>query len=168
MPAIPGRHVQPPRLPEDLGELLTGLPDGRRIDERQNLLDAIDDETIEQALIAAQERLQGDVTVDVGRLPAEILERALELHVLRADGWRQQAAQTVTLALFLGKCRRLVQRRVQQHVLASETIVAACDRPARPASLDSHNRHAHSLSHVHSGMPARPESIGAACRGAPF
>src|SRR5690606_36258347 len=96
-PAVLRRDVEPASLPEDVRELEGGLADRRRVDERQHLVDVIDQHAIEEALVPARERLQEDVALDIARLAPQVDEHALDLDLLAADGRREEAVQLVAL-----------------------------------------------------------------------
>jgi hypothetical protein len=45
---VVGRDPQPARLAQDVAELLAGSPDRRRVDDRQELLEVLDEEPVEE------------------------------------------------------------------------------------------------------------------------
>ena len=112
-----GRDPDAARAPEDVAELLAGEADGRRVDDRQELLEVLDEEPVEERLVAILERGQADVPLEVVGLAADVLELEPDLLVDRRHAWRQQAVQAEGVALAVGECRALVQQRISDQIV---------------------------------------------------
>ena len=108
--------------------------DRRRVDDRQHLLDVVEQQPIEQHLVGVLEGAQVDVPLEVvvcsgrpgscGRLLVQVL-----------DPGRQQPVQTQSVPFVLGERRALVRQRIVQHP-DPETLIDAHDLsrsfPVRP------------------------------------
>ena len=57
-----------------MAELLAGKTDGRRVDDREEFLEVVDEESIEERLVAILERGQSDVPLEVIGFAANVLE----------------------------------------------------------------------------------------------
>ena len=91
-----GRDPDPARPPEDVAELLAGTPDRRRVDDRQELLEVVGQDPVEERLVAVLQRRQPDVALEVVRLATDVLELERDLLLDRRDPGRQEAAQART------------------------------------------------------------------------
>jgi hypothetical protein len=81
------------RAAEDVAELLAGPPNRRCVDDRQELLEVLGEDAVEEGRIAVLEGGEADVALEVVGLAAEVLELEEELVVNRQDPVRQQATQ---------------------------------------------------------------------------
>ena len=99
---------------EDQAVFLAGKPDRRRVDDRLDLVDIVDDDAEEQCLVAVMQRIQRDVFFEIGRQRAQIGEHALHLGLHRQHAGRQQAAQSERLALRLREGGALVEQGIAQ------------------------------------------------------
>ena len=54
-------------------------PDGRRVDDRHELLEVLDEDPVEEGLVAVLERRQADVALEVVALAADVLELQADL-----------------------------------------------------------------------------------------
>ena len=111
---VPGRDVEPARRLEDAAELLAGLAHRRRVDQRQQLGQVVEQGALEQQLAALAQGHQPAVAVQVTGLPLEVVDHARDLALGRLDCRRQQPAQAQRVALGLGKRRAAVGRCVAQ------------------------------------------------------
>ena len=100
------------RLAPDLAEPLASFADGRRIDERQKLLDMFHEHRIEQRLVRIFEIAQKGVFLEIAGDGAQRFYAAVELLVEGADMGRQQPVQAQRVAFGLGEGRALVEHRV--------------------------------------------------------
>jgi len=74
-PEVPHGDVDPPRLAIDVTVALARLADRRGVDDRHHLLDVVEEQAVEQRLVAVLQRAQVGVAVDVVTGPAVILVR---------------------------------------------------------------------------------------------
>ena len=77
--AVVRRDPDAARPPDDVAELLARPPDRRRVDDRQELLEVLGEEPVEQRRVAILERGQPDVLLERVVLAAEVLELELDL-----------------------------------------------------------------------------------------
>ena len=84
------------RPPDDVAELLAGAPDGRRVDDRQELGQVLGEQPVEQRRIPVLERGQTDVALERVVLAPEVLELELDLLLDRQHPVRQQPSQIGT------------------------------------------------------------------------
>ena len=113
--AVVGADEQAARPLEDVAELLAGEADGRRVDERHDLVGMLGDDAEEQRLVAVVQRVQVDELLERARQAAQVREAALHLLVLGMHVRRQQPAQAEPGALLLRERGALVEQRVAQH-----------------------------------------------------
>ena len=78
-----GRHIHPTGPPEDLAPVLAGLGNGWCVDDGDDVLEVLDDEPVEQRLVAVLEGRQVDVLLDVGVFEVELFADAHQLLVHR-------------------------------------------------------------------------------------
>ncbi len=122
LPAVFRRHEHPVRPPEDVPELLARLPHRRRVDDRHHLLEVVEQDPVEQGLVAVLQAREDDVLAEVGVLAVEIVEHAQLLLPLRADARRQEPAQRQGVAFGQRERRALVQMRVTDQVHAGAGV----------------------------------------------
>ena len=115
--------------PGDVTELQAGLAHRGRVDNGDHLVEVLDQQPVEQHLVAVQEALQEDELLHVVGLAPEVLERSLHLVLERRHARAQQSREFQRQALLLGERRRLVEHRVAQQLLATEV-----DLPGTPRS----------------------------------
>ena len=89
--------------PDDVAEFLDGTADRRRVDDRQELLEVLGEEPVEEGRVAVLERGHPDVALEGVVLVVEVLELELDLLVDRQDAVREQAAQPERVALLLAE-----------------------------------------------------------------
>ena len=71
---VVGRDPRPRGAPQDVAELLAGPADGRRVDDRHELLEVLEEHAVEERLVAVLQRGQADVALEVVALAADVLE----------------------------------------------------------------------------------------------
>ena len=98
---VVGRDPDAARTPEDVAELLARETDGRRVDDRQELLEVLDEDPVEQGLVAVLERGQADVALEVVGLAPDVLELERDLLLDRRHTRRQQTVQAEGVALLV-------------------------------------------------------------------
>ncbi len=118
------------RTPDDVAELLAGKADGRRVDDRQELLEVLDEEPVEQGLVAVLEGGQPDVPLEVVGLAPDVLELQGDLLVDRRHARRQQTVQAEGVALAGREGRALVEERMRHQL-----VPAAVERETRRNSV---------------------------------
>ena len=79
--------------------ILAGSPDGRGVDDGQELLEVLGQEAVEDGRVAVLEGGQADVHLERVVLAAQVLELELDLLVDGQDPVREQAAQVERVAL---------------------------------------------------------------------
>src|SRR6185436_2868562 len=113
--AVLGRDPEAACAPEDVAVLLAGVADRGRVDDRQELLDVVEQHPIEEVLVAVLERREADVLLERLALARDIVADAplLLLHAARCVG--QQAFEAERLALLARERASLgVERMVQK------------------------------------------------------
>ena len=80
-------------------ELLTGKTDGRCVDDRQEFFEVLDEEPVEQRLVAVLESGQSDVPLEVIGLAPDVLQFEGDLLVDRRHTRWQQTVQAKGVAL---------------------------------------------------------------------
>ena len=108
------RDEQPARLPVDPAELLAGLADDGRVDQRHHLGDVLIHQAVEEDLVAVLEVAQVDVLLQFRPLLAEVGVAAFELLLDRPDVRRQEPVEPEAVALLLGEGAALVEHRAVQ------------------------------------------------------
>ena len=74
-------------------------PDRRRVDDRQELLEVVGEQPVEERRVAVLERGEADVLLERVGLDPQVLELELDLLLDRQDAGREEAAQPERLAL---------------------------------------------------------------------
>ena len=98
-------------------KLLADVADGRRVDQRRELLDVVDEEAVVQRLVAVVEVLQHQVLLHVRhRRVAHLQQEAPRLVVDVLDHRRDQTAHVEAVALGVVERHALVPQRVVQDV----------------------------------------------------
>ena len=114
-----------------MAELLTSTADGGRVDDRHELLDVLDEQPIEERLVAVLERREPDVLLEVVLpLPPQMLELEGHLLVDRENPRRQEPAQTEPVAFVVVEGEILVEDRVREEVYAARLLV--------PVAVETH------------------------------
>jgi hypothetical protein len=113
--------VEPLRPAVDAAVLLAGLPDGGRVDDGEQLLDVVDEELVEEPLVALLQVHHGDVAVQRPLVLPQVVHELLLLQLLRRQRGRQQAPQVVRVALRLREGQALVVAGVAQQGVAAGT-----------------------------------------------
>ena len=127
------RDPRPARAPDDVAELLARPPDGRRVDDRQELLEVLAEESIEQGRVAVLERGQADVLLERVVLDPQVLELELDLLVDGQDAVGEQAAQPERVALV----DREGELLGQQPRARAGPVRRGAMRAGRPAAMSS-------------------------------
>ena len=95
--------------PDDVAELLARPAHGRRVDDRQELIEVFGQQPVEQRRVAVLERRQPDVLLERVVLDPDVLELEVDLLVDRQHAVRQQPAKPERVAL--GRRERQVLRQ---------------------------------------------------------
>ena len=109
---VVGRDPDAARTPQDVAELLAGAADGRRVDDRQELLEVLGQDAVEERLVAVLQGRQADVALEVVRLAADVLELEGDLLLDGRDARRHEPAQAERVALVVGEGGALVEQRL--------------------------------------------------------
>ncbi len=133
-----------------MAELLAGTTDRRRVDDRHELLDVLDEQPIEERFVAVLERREPDVLLEVVfALATQMLEFEGHLLVDRENPRRQEPAQTEPVALVVVEGEILVQNRIREDVNAAGLLA--------PLAIETHEL---SLPVV----PRSPSPVRSSCR----
>src|SRR5208337_3445262 len=118
--AILVRQAQkkPARLPEQPAELLAAEADCRRVHDRQQLLEILNEQGEEQRFVAVLQITQERIALEVGLEAAQNLQAARRLLLERSDARRQKAMQVEGVTLRLGKRCPLVEQWVGQQLMS--------------------------------------------------
>jgi hypothetical protein len=117
--AIGGADEDSPRALEDVRVALAGEADRRRVDDRRHLVRMLDQQPVEERLVAVVQRAEVDVLLEIARLAAEILEHARELLLLGGDVRRKKAAQLQPIALLFRERGAFVEEGILQQWMPS-------------------------------------------------
>jgi hypothetical protein len=90
------------------------------VDDRDHLVEVVDQQPVEQRLVAVEQALQVDVALEIVGLALVGPEAAFHLHVDGRDAGTQQAVQLQAEAFLLGERRRLVEQRVVEELLPAQ------------------------------------------------
>ena len=107
----------PTRTPDDVTELLAGKTDGRRVDDREEFLEVLDEEPVEQGLVAVLEGGQSDVPLELIGLAPDVLQFEGKLFVDRRHTRWQETMQAEGVALAGRKCRALVEASIRDQLV---------------------------------------------------
>ena len=118
--AIVRRDPGAARAPEDVAELLAGAPDGRGVHDRQQLLQVLGQDPIEERRVPVLERGEADVLLERIVLPAQPLQLEGDLLLDGHDVVRQQAAQAERVALVRREGEVLGEQPVGEERRAAE------------------------------------------------
>jgi hypothetical protein len=128
-PAVVRCDVKATWLLVDAAPLQAGLADRRRVHDRQQRLEVVDQHTEEQRLVLVLQRGEMDVLVHGGGPGLQHRHHSAHLVLDGFDAGRQQAGEVQPLALFRGECRAFVSQRVAQQVDAVHRMGWALDAP---------------------------------------
>jgi hypothetical protein len=122
---VVGREPDAAHVAHDVAVALAGIAHRRRVDDRHELRQVLDEHAVEEHLVAVQERREADVPLEVRRFRAHVLE--LELHLL-LDRLRRRGQETVqaeAAALFGREGEALVRGGILQQ---PDAALARADR----------------------------------------
>src|ERR1700722_6128970 len=100
--------------------MLATLTHCRRVDDRQQFLDMLNEDREEQGLVGILQIAQKGIALKVGVKAAQDLQTARRLLIERPDIRRQQPVQLEDVALGLGERRALVVQRVGEQLMTGE------------------------------------------------
>ena len=109
---VGGGDPQAPRSPHDVAEGLAGAADRRRVDNRQEFFEVLDQDPIEERLVAVLQRREPDEALEIVALSPDVLELEADLLVDRGHPRWQQAAQAENVPFGLVEAGVLVQERL--------------------------------------------------------
>src|SRR3989304_6015180 len=104
----------PPRIPEDVAEPLARKSDGRGIDERDHLLEMVQEKGMEKGLVPVLESAQIDIFFEIGRLGGEAF--VSPRHLVLEGGWGrgEKTVKPESPSLIDRECGSLVQNGVMK------------------------------------------------------
>ena len=117
---VVGRDPRPAGASEDVAELLAGAPDRGRVDDRQELVEVLGQEPVEQGGVAVLERGEADVLLEVVVLDPQVLEFERHLLVDGEDAGRQQAVELERVTLVIGEGEVLGQQAAAEQRRAGD------------------------------------------------
>ena len=132
---VVGRDPDAARTPEDVAELLAREADRRRVDDRQELLEVVDEEAVEQGLVAVVECGQTDIALEVIALAPDMLQFPGDLLVERRHARWQQAVEAKGVTLAGREGRALVEERLRE-----KRVTATPDDEMAGRSVDDRAR----------------------------
>ena len=91
----------------------------RRVYKRHRLLQILDEESVEQCLVAVLQSAQIDVLLERVRFRVELGARPRQLIGNATDAVGKEAAQTECVTLFLREGRPLVEERILEQILTT-------------------------------------------------
>ena len=97
------------RATVQVAELLARTADGGRVDDGQQLLQVVEEDAVEQRLVAVLEGREADVPLEVVGLVADVLQLEADLLVDVDDARREEPAEAEGVALILGERGVLVE-----------------------------------------------------------
>ncbi len=114
-PPMPRGNPKPAAAAEDVTPLLTGSADRGRVDDGQELLEVVDDQTVEEPLVAVLKCRQADVLLQGVGLAGDVLVDPLLLLLDRARVVGQKPFEAKGQALLFGEGRALcIQGMLEQ------------------------------------------------------
>ncbi len=147
--------------PHDVAEGLAGAPDRRRVHDRHELLEVLEEHAVEEGFVAVLKRGQSDVALEVVALATDVLQLEADLLFDRGDAGREQAAQAEDVTLAVVETRVLVQQGSLEELGAAERNVQGAgrtevlDRP-RKLSHDANIRGAYVRCNSRSALDEGP------------
>ena len=132
--SIGGRDPDPAGPPDDVAELLARSPDGGGVHDRQELLEVLGEQPVEQRCVPILERREADVPLERVILAPEMLDLEADLLLDREHPVRQQASQVEGVAFGIGEAEVLGQQA------AAEQRRAGQGDGCRPARCDGIER----------------------------
>ena len=122
---------QSPRAAVDLAELLAGLTDRRRVDDRHRLGDVVAQQPVEQRLVAVLQGAQVDVLIETGTTCGELAPTVLDLLIEGLLRGGQQTKQPVLETFGVGEGGALGGQRVKQLGLSGYCLRHLCPSAGR-------------------------------------
>jgi hypothetical protein len=132
-----GRDPRPARPSQDVAELLARPAHRGGVDDRQELVEVLGEQSIEEGRVAVLERGQADVPLQVVVLDPQVFELERHLLVDREDARRQQTVEPERIALVVGEGEILGQQPTAQQGRTRDADVrrstGECHRMGRAA-----------------------------------
>ena len=105
--------------PKHLAPVLACLSDRGGVDDRHDVLEMLDDEPIEERLVAILETVEIDVLLNIRFLLIELITNSNQLLLDRRYVVRQQPVKAQRVALLTSERRALVEKRGLQQLLTA-------------------------------------------------
>jgi len=119
------REPDAAHVAHDVAVALARLADRRRVDDRHQLLQVLDEHAVEEHLVAVQQTREPDVLLQVEGLRADVLQLELRLLLDRLRRRGQETVQPEAAALLAREGEALVRRRILQQ---PDAALAGADR----------------------------------------
>ena len=132
---VVGRDPQTLGPAHDVAELPAGLADRRCVDDRRQLLEVVEQEPVEQRLVAVLQGGEPDVPLQVVRLATQVFQLEGDLLVDGGHAVRQQPTQTERVAFLFGEGRVAVVRGAGEHRGAARAPAASRPGPGSGPQL---------------------------------
>ena len=101
-------HIQSARALVDVAPLEAGLPNRGRVDDRQQLVEMIEDDAIEQRVVLGLKGTQIPVAFERARFRPDLANHALGLFLQRFHTGREQSFEPLVQAFFVAAGRAFV------------------------------------------------------------
>ena len=161
---IVGGDPHAPGPPDDVAEFLARPTDRGRVDDRQELLEVLGQDPIEQGRVAVLERGQADVPLEVVGLAPDVLDLEGDLLLDRQDAIRQESAQAQLDALLGAERQVLGEQAPAQEVRAG---LPDGDRLARDHPVERGWKRSHRAKDRRRACPPRSRDRATAGAAAP-
>ena len=114
-----GREPEAARPTHDVAVLLTGTAHDRRVHDGHELLEVLEQDPVEERLVAVLERREPDEPLEFVALAAVLRDLEGDLLFERSHARRQEPAEPEDLSLLLGERGVLVQQRLCQQLVST-------------------------------------------------
>ena len=114
-----GREPEAARPTHDVAVLLTGTAHDRRVHDGHELLEVLQQDPVEERLVAVLERREPDEPLEFVALAAVLRDLEGDLLFERSHARRQEPAEPEDLSLLLGERGVLVQQRLRQQLVSA-------------------------------------------------
>ena len=113
---VPDRNKETAWAAENVPIFLAGTADGRRVDNRHQLLEMVKENTVKERFVPILKRDHEDVAFQVRRFRAQTLECPGDLFLLRTNARREQPSKPESIPFLFSKRNPLVQNGIVKQV----------------------------------------------------